>query len=228
MASVFKKKGRSSYTILWFDHTGKRREKSSKTADKRAAERIANELEAKDIFEIAKGEQEGDRAAALKAYEETGRALGDTVANVLTFTDGVAVIGGGITGASDLYMPALMEELNFKYKSSNAEEMPRLVQRVFNLDENQDRSDRAVAIAPELDIGPVEVFPQRLRGVRCWRFSALFHKFGLYSIEYLSPQCRPFAREVQSHVDRDETTVAQRGEQARTKQRGLAQARAPV
>ena len=100
-----------------------------------------NELEPKDIYEIAKGDREGDKEAALKAYEETGRALGDTVANVLTFIDGIAVIGGGITGASDLYMPALMEELNLKFHPSNVDEMPRLVQKVFNLDEEQDRKD---------------------------------------------------------------------------------------
>ncbi len=98
-----------------------------------------NELEPKDIYEIAKGEREGNQKAALKAYEQTGRALGDTVANILIFTDGIAVIGGGITGASDLYMPAVMEELNFKFHPSNADEMPRLVQKVFNLDDAQDR-----------------------------------------------------------------------------------------
>ncbi len=100
-----------------------------------------NELEPKDIYEIAKGERDGNKKAALKAYEETGRALGDTVANVLTFIDGIAVIGGGITGASDLYMPAVMEELNFKYHPSNVDEMPRLVQRVFNLDDEKDRNE---------------------------------------------------------------------------------------
>lgn len=100
-----------------------------------------NELEPKHIYEIAKGVRNGNRKAALKAYEETGRALGDTVANVLTFIDGIAVIGGGITGASDLYMPAVMEELNFKFHPSNAEELPRLVQRVFNLDDEKDRSE---------------------------------------------------------------------------------------
>ena len=63
------------------------------------------------------------------------------VANVLTFTDGIAVIGGGITGASDLYMPAVMEELNSKFHPSNADELPRLVQKVFNLDDEQDRED---------------------------------------------------------------------------------------
>jgi glucokinase len=100
-----------------------------------------NELEPKDIYEIAKGEKEGNRKAALKAYEATGRALGDTVANILTFTDGIAVIGGGITGASDLYMPAVMEELNYKFQPSNAEELPRLVQKVFNLDNEEERSN---------------------------------------------------------------------------------------
>jgi glucokinase len=100
-----------------------------------------NELEPKDIYEIAKGARSGDQKAALRAYEETGRALGDTVANVLTFIDGIAVIGGGITGASEFYMPALMEELSFKYHPSNADEMPRLVQRVFNLDDERDRID---------------------------------------------------------------------------------------
>lgn len=100
-----------------------------------------NDLEPKEIYEIAKGVRSGNRAAALKAYEETGRALGDTVANVLTFIDGIAVIGGGITGASDLYMPAVMEELNYKFRPSNAEELPRLVQKVFNLDDEQDRRD---------------------------------------------------------------------------------------
>jgi glucokinase len=100
-----------------------------------------NDLEPKDIYEIARGDKEGNKEAALKAYESTGRALGDTVANILTFTDGIAVIGGGITGANDLYMPAVMEELNYKYGSSNADEMPRLVQKVFNLDNEEERSD---------------------------------------------------------------------------------------
>ncbi len=100
-----------------------------------------NELEPKDIFEIAEGVKEGNRQAAQKAYEETGRALGDTVANILTFTDGIIVIGGGITGARDHYMPAVMEELNYKFHPSNAEELPRLVQKVFNLDNEDERNE---------------------------------------------------------------------------------------
>ena len=100
-----------------------------------------NEMEPRDIYEIAKGLKKGNREAALKAYAEMGRALGDTVANLLTFTDGIVVIGGGITGASGLYMPSLMEELNSKYHPSNTEALPRLVQSVFNLDDKQQRQD---------------------------------------------------------------------------------------
>lgn len=98
-----------------------------------------NELMPFDIYQIAKGEKDGNQEAALNAYEETGRALGDTLANLLTFTDGIAVIGGGITGASELYMPAVMKELNSNFHPSNTDELPRLVQRVFNLDDEVDR-----------------------------------------------------------------------------------------
>jgi len=45
MASIFKRNGRGSYVIQYYDHTGRRREKSSRTTDKRAAERLAAQLE---------------------------------------------------------------------------------------------------------------------------------------------------------------------------------------
>lgn len=97
-----------------------------------------NELMPKDIYNIAVGKTEGNKEAALAAYRETGRALGDTVANLFTFIDGIIVIGGGITGARDLYMPAVMEELASHYHPSNTDQLPRLVQRIFNLDNHQD------------------------------------------------------------------------------------------
>lgn len=96
--------------------------------------RYPNELMPKDIFDIAMGTKTGDKNAAMKAYAETGKALGDTIANLFTFIDGIIVIGGGITGARDLYMPAVMKELNSMYYPSNTDELPRLVQKIFNLD----------------------------------------------------------------------------------------------
>jgi glucokinase len=94
-----------------------------------------NDLMPKDIYDIATGAREGNREAAITAYRETGRALGDTISNLLTFVDGILVIGGGITGARDLYMPAVFEELRTDYTPSNREKLPRLVQKIFNLDE---------------------------------------------------------------------------------------------
>ena len=98
-------------------------------------------LDPKDIFEIALGIQPGNREAAVGAYEQMGRALGDAVANALTFADGIAVIGGGITGASELYMPALMAELNSRFNPEDQASMPRLVQKVFNLDDEKERKE---------------------------------------------------------------------------------------
>jgi len=46
MASVFKRGGRGKYLIHYYDAQGKRRERSSRTTDKRAAERIAAAIEA--------------------------------------------------------------------------------------------------------------------------------------------------------------------------------------
>ena len=97
-----------------------------------------NDLMPKDIFDIATEVKEGNKEAALNAYKETGKALGDTVANLFTFVDGIVVIGGGITGAKDLYMPSVMEELGSYYYPSNTDKLPRLVQRIFNLDEEKD------------------------------------------------------------------------------------------
>jgi len=98
-----------------------------------------NDLMPKDIFNIATNQRTGNREAAVAAYHETGRALGDTIANLLTFVDGIVVIGGGITGAKELYMPAVMEELSSNFFPSNTAELPRLVQRIFNLDHEQDK-----------------------------------------------------------------------------------------
>jgi glucokinase len=94
----------------------------------------------RDIAEIALSQKEGNAEAARTAFGEFGKALGDTVANLLTLIDGIVVIGGGITGASSLYMPAMMEELNSSFEQAGGSNIPRLAQKIFNLnDETQQR-----------------------------------------------------------------------------------------
>lgn len=93
------------------------------------------DLMPKDIYDIARGTRAGDKAAAIKAYERFGSSLGDVVANLLTIIDGIVVIGGGLTGAGELYMPAVMKEVNeHAFTQSSGDTLQRLVQKVYNYD----------------------------------------------------------------------------------------------
>jgi len=99
----------------------------------------SGKLNPKDIYEIASGKQEGDRGAALKAFATMGRHLGDVIANLLSLTDGLVVMGGGIAGADRLFMPAIMEELERDFDFRKHDPIPRLIQKAFNLNEESGR-----------------------------------------------------------------------------------------
>ena len=66
----------------------------------------------KEIFEIANGNLQGNKEAAINSFKRMGEVLGDAIANVLTLVDGVAVIGGGLAGAASLFFPRMIEEMN--------------------------------------------------------------------------------------------------------------------
>ncbi len=86
----------------------------------------------KEIGDIAKGES-NNAQAAQEAYRRLGENVGDTLSQLITLTDGLVVIGGGLSGASELFMPALLAEMNGSYHSPAGEPFPRLVQKTFNL-----------------------------------------------------------------------------------------------
>ena len=89
--------------------------------------------EPKDIYKIAKGKTPGNKQAAIKAYEKTGRFIGDAVANMITLFDGIVVLGGGIAGAKDLIIPGIEIELNHDFKTLNGTTNKRLTHKVFCL-----------------------------------------------------------------------------------------------
>jgi glucokinase len=97
------------------------------------------DLTPKDIFDIAGGTKAGNSAAALKAFEVMGSHLGDAMANLITLTDGLIVLGGGIAGAARYFMPSVMKSLNGRYEYPPADPMTRLIQRVYDLDDTRDR-----------------------------------------------------------------------------------------
>lgn len=92
-----------------------------------------------DLFEIAMGRKEGDKAAALKAWEELATVLGDILANTVTLIDGLIVIGGGLSGAWPVFMPTLIEKMRQPFTDLNGNSFARTELQVFNL---QDRADQ--------------------------------------------------------------------------------------
>jgi glucokinase len=110
----------------------------------RAVRRVYSELtgtafdqvpEPKDLFEIANGNLVGNQAAAREAFRRLGESVGDAVGSALTLIDGLAVIGGGVSGAWPLFLPALVEELNSTYTSPAGNTFRRLVSAAFNLED---------------------------------------------------------------------------------------------
>lgn len=107
-----------------------------------AADHNAFKLSPEDIFKIATGAKEGNMQAAIAAFDTFGHCLGDTLANLLTLIDGIVVIGGGLTGASKLYMPAVFDEINnHSFVNRKGEKVNRLVQKVFNYDDEIERKE---------------------------------------------------------------------------------------
>ncbi len=100
----------------------------------------ANEApEPRDIYETASGKKEGNKEAAVKAFEEMAEAVGDAVANAVTLIDGLVVIGGGLAGAADIFLPNVVSEMNGSYKHDvTGDEFRRLVAKVYNLEDSSD------------------------------------------------------------------------------------------
>ncbi|MCP5531534.1 MAG: ROK family protein [Akkermansiaceae bacterium] len=89
----------------------------------------------KTIFDIADGKQEGNPAAAVEAFRRLGMVAGDALANSLAVADGLAVIGGGVSGAWPMFLPTLVDELNAGYQKPVGRERSRLPSVAFNLED---------------------------------------------------------------------------------------------
>jgi glucokinase len=96
--------------------------------------------EPKVIREIALGEAPGNAAAAREAFRSLGEAAGDAIAQAVTLVDGLVVIGGGVSGASPLFLPALVEAMNGVYETPQGPRR-RLFSQAFNLEDPSQRSE---------------------------------------------------------------------------------------
>ncbi|MGO9109646.1 MAG: ROK family protein [Thermoguttaceae bacterium] len=94
--------------------------------------------EPKAIFKIGMGQVAGDRTAAVEAFRRLGEVAGDAIAQALTLIDGLAVVGGGISGAAELFLPPLVDAMNDVYIKGD-QHLRRLVPRALNIEDPAQR-----------------------------------------------------------------------------------------
>jgi glucokinase len=97
--------------------------------------RLEESPDAKAIFEIGTGKRAGDLAAAVEAFRQLGEVTGDAIAQASTLIDGLAVIGGGVSAAWPLFLPALVDEINGTYAGPTGIRFRRLTAAAFNLED---------------------------------------------------------------------------------------------
>ena len=95
------------------------------------------ELEPKDIFDIAEGKMEGSREAAVQAFAEMGELTGEVMLPAANITDGLIVLGGGMTGAAKYIKPAILKVMRSKIHTLDGKELGRIPMKVYDLD-NED------------------------------------------------------------------------------------------
>lgn len=108
------------------------------------------------VYKVAKGEEEGNKSAAIEVYNDFGSVLGEALATVVTLVDGLVVLGGGVAAAYDLFAPAMLAQMESKFQLADGEKMPRLVQRVFDLETETGMDSLATGNATELKIPGTE------------------------------------------------------------------------
>ena len=135
-----------------------------------------HEFEPKDIYDIAGGKIQGDAEAAKKAFAEMGEVAGDAMATAVTLTDGLIVIGGGITAARKYLMPSLLAELRSKMKTLGGEELNRVQMKVYDLDDEAQFEEFARGEQRELKVygsdKTVSYDPQKRIGVAISKMGA--------------------------------------------------------
>ena len=94
--------------------------------------------EPRAIFEIGSGLKPGDAAAAIEAFRQLGEVAGDAIAHACSLVDALVVVGGGISGSSPLFMPALVREMNGTFATPDGQRRRRLTLMAFNLEDPED------------------------------------------------------------------------------------------
>ncbi len=94
--------------------------------------------EPKEIFEIGMGLKNGNKEAAILAFDSFAIDAADAIANAMTLIDGLVVIGGGLSGASPLFLPKLVAEMNHPFDTLSGQLLERMEVNAYNLEDQED------------------------------------------------------------------------------------------
>lgn len=104
------------------------------------------------IYKIGMGEQKGNTEAALKAYEELGKAAANAAADATSLVDGMIVIGGGLSGASKLFLPHFTREMNRSFSTLAGDKLDRMEVKAYSLLDEKDKMDFLEKSAVQISI----------------------------------------------------------------------------
>lgn len=109
-------------------------------------------LTPKEIAEIAKGQRDGDRDAAIKAFRELGEAAGDGMVIAATLFDGVICMAGGLMNSAEFIVPGILKSMRSTVKTLSGEETGKVQSKVYNLDDPEEFAVFAKGEARQLKV----------------------------------------------------------------------------
>ena len=105
-----------------------------------------------EIYRIGKGQKKGNKEAAINAWKYFGKVLGEAMANAVTLTDSLVVIGGGLAGANELFLQTAVDTMNRKFEKAKGGTMQRLETYAYNLNNPQCLSDFLIDESKEIKV----------------------------------------------------------------------------
>lgn len=93
----------------------------------------------KDIFDIACGTVPGNVQAAKESFASMGRLAADAVIRALDIVDGLLVIGGGLSGASRFFLPAMLAEMRGQVGMRSGQVFPCLQMKAYDLSDPEEK-----------------------------------------------------------------------------------------
>ncbi|MEN8225869.1 MAG: ROK family protein [Bacteroidota bacterium] len=113
---------------------------------------LSESPEPETIYNIGIGDAEGNMTAAKTAFNELAEVAGSTLADAVTLTDSLIVIGGGLSGAWKLFMPQLVAEMNASFTELSGDKLSRLEISAFNLMDEEDFASFAQDTSTRLQV----------------------------------------------------------------------------